>query len=95
MNADTLSGQGRDVLGRVEEAAGKATDVRGLRADGLADQLGGNLQQIAGAARDALKAGVERLPEPARRFVRDRPVASAAIAGIAGLALLRFLRGAR
>jgi uncharacterized protein YjbJ (UPF0337 family) len=92
MNEDTLSGQGRDVVGRFEEAAGNIAGDRSLRAQGLADQLGGNLQQIVGAARDALKAGVERLPEPARRFVKDRPVASAAIAGIASLALLRFLR---
>lgn len=95
MNEDTLSGQGRDALGLVKEAAGNVTGDRSLRAKGLADQVGGNLQQIVGAARDALRAGVERLPEPARRFVRDRPVASAAIAGVASLALLRLLRGAR
>ena len=93
-NEDKLAGAGREVVGRVEQAAGDLTGNVSLKADGLADQIGGNLSQLLGSARDLIGAGVDRLPEGARRFVRQRPVASAAIAGVAALALFKFLRPA-
>lgn len=92
MNSDTVTGEGRNLLGKAKEAVGEVTGDGRMRADGIGDQLGGNLQSMLGAARDAINAGVERLPAPARRFVRERPVASAAIAGVASLFLLKMLR---
>jgi len=92
MNSDTLAGEGRNLVGKAQEAIGDATGDRRLRTDGIGNQLSGNLQTMLGTARDTISAGVERLPAPARRFIRERPVASAAIAGVAGLFLLRMLR---
>lgn len=65
LNKDKLAGAGREVVGQVEEAAGDLTGNRRLQANGVADRLGGNLQQILGSARDFIGAGVERLPAPA------------------------------
>lgn len=82
-------------MGRVNEPAGGLTGNSQAQEEGLVDRLGGNFQQIIGSARDLIGAGVERPPAPARRFVRARAIAFAAIAGVAALALLRVRRPAR
>ena len=78
MNSDTLGGQGKNVAGQVEEVLGKATGDAQMQNSGVADQLSGTLQNAYGKARD---------------FARDRPFATAALAGVVGVALLNTLRG--
>ena len=78
MNIDTLAGEGTELKGRFKESLGNATGDRELQTDGVVDQLSGQVRQGFGALRD---------------FVRDQPLAAAAIAGVIGFALLQGLRG--
>lgn len=95
MNEDMLAGEGRDIVGKVKETAGDVTGDGALQAEGLGDQLRGKAQKVVGAARDALALDGEPLLDRARRFIRERPFASAALAGVVGLAVLNTLRGKR
>lgn len=72
MNEDMLAGEGRDVVGKVKETAGKVTGDRSLQGEGLADQLNGKVQKLIGAAKDAVAGDGEPLLGKARRFTRKR-----------------------
>ncbi len=95
MNEDKLVGEGRDIAGKVKETVGDVTSSPSLQGEGLADQLAGKVQKGVGVLRDALGAESEPLAGRVRRFVRERPFASAALAGVLGIALLNTLRGKR
>ena len=95
MNEDMLAGEGRDIVGKVKETAGDVTGKPSLQGEGLVDQLSGKAQKVLGAAKDAIAGDGEPLLDKARRFTRERPFASAALAGVVGLALLNTLRGKR
>jgi uncharacterized protein YjbJ (UPF0337 family) len=59
MHKDQVEGTGKDLKGKVKEAAGKATDNERLQAEGQMDQVKGKVQKGVGdlkdAARDMLK----------------------------------------
>ncbi len=95
MNEDILMGEGREVVGKVKKVAGDATNDPSLQAEGVIDQLVGKAQKTVGAARDTLAAEGPPLLAKARQFARERPFASAALAGVVGLAILNTLRGKR
>ncbi|WP_442679075.1 CsbD family protein [Sphingomonas sp. ASY06-1R] len=95
MNDDQLSGEGRDITGKVKETAGNITGNSSLQGEGIADQLSGKAQKAYGAATDAFSGGVGPMVEQAKGFARKRPFAAAALAGVVGLALLNTLRGKR
>lgn len=95
MNEDMLAGEGRDLVGKVKETAGDVTGDRSLQGEGLVDQLSGKVQKVVGAAKDAIATDDEPLLDKVRRFARERPFASAPLAGVIGLALLNTLRGKR
>lgn len=95
MNEDTLMGEGREVVGKVKKVAGDATNDPSLEAEGVIDQLVGKAQKTVGAARETLAAEGAPLLARARQFARERPFASAALAGVVGLAILNTLRGKR
>lgn len=95
MNEDMLAGECRDILGKVKETAGDVTGEHSLQSEGLADQLSSKVQKLVGATKDAIAADGEPLLDKARRFTRERPLASAALAGVIDLALLNMLRGKR
>ncbi len=78
MNTDTFDGTTKNVTGQVKEVAGKAIGDEQMQASGIADQVSGNVQNAYGKVRD---------------FARDRPFATAAVAGVVGLAILNTLRG--
>lgn len=80
MNIDTLAGQGTEVKGRFKETLGAASGDPALEEDGIADQLFGRARQGFGALRE---------------FVRNQPIAAAAIASAIGFALFRGRRGSR
>ena len=94
MNSDTLTGEGRDLGGKVKETAGNATGSASLQGEGLSDQLSGKAQKVVGAARDALN-GTGPIVDQAKGFAKARPFATAALAGVVGLALLNTIRGKR
>ena len=95
MNQDTLEGEGRDVVGKLKEAAGNVTGDQSLQGEGLIDQLNGKTQKVIGAAREALATDGPPLLDKAKQFARERPFASAALVGVVGLAILNTLRGKR
>ena len=78
MNVDTALGEGTELKGKFKETLGDATGDAGLQRDGAADQLSGQARQAFGLLRD---------------FVRDQPLAAAAIAGAIGFALFQSARG--
>lgn len=94
MNSDTLTGEGRDLGGKIKETAGDVTGNSSLQGEGLADQLGGKAQKVYGAAREALN-GTGPIVDQAKGFAKARPFAAAALAGVVGLALLNTIRGKR
>ena len=89
-----LAGEGRDVVGKVEETAGNLTGDRALQAEGLGDQLRGKAEKAVSAARNALSPDGEVI-DRGRRFMRERPFLAATLAGVVGLAILNTLRGRR
>ena len=52
MNEDKLTGEGRDIAGKVKETAGDMTGNTSLQGDGIGDQLAGKAQKVLGAARE-------------------------------------------
>ncbi|NJC33097.1 uncharacterized protein YjbJ (UPF0337 family) [Sphingomonas jejuensis] len=95
MNNSTLEGATRDLGGSVKEVAGIATGDRSLEAEGRTDQFGGKLQKAYGNAADAVQQQAGPLADKARSFAKERPWATAALAGVVGIALLNTLRGKR
>jgi len=94
MNTDTLSGEGRDLVGKVKETAGDVVGDSALQAEGLGDQIAGKAQKAVGAVKDAV-ANSGPVVEQAKGFVKARPFAFAALAGVVGMAVLNTLRGRR
>jgi uncharacterized protein YjbJ (UPF0337 family) len=80
MNIDSVIGEGTEMKGKLKESLGNATGDTALQNDGAADQLSGKARQGLGALRD---------------FVRDQPLAAAAVAGLVGFVLLSGSRGYR
>lgn len=95
MNEDTLAGEGRDIAGKIKETVGDITGENRLQGEGLADQLGGKVQKVVGAARDALAADGQPIVGKAKQFARERPWASAVLIGVVGLGILNMLRDKR
>ena len=93
MNSDTLSGEGRDLGGKIKETAGDVTGDNSLQGQGLADQISGKATKVVGAAKDALAGGPGPIVDQVKGFAKDRPFAFAAVAGVLGVALLNTLRG--
>jgi uncharacterized protein YjbJ (UPF0337 family) len=89
MSADQIEGEMRDVAGKVEETAGNITGDGELRRKGLLDQLAGKLQKLFGT----VESEVKPVGDKVKQFAKERPVASAALAGVIGLAILNTLRG--
>ncbi|HEU0065649.1 MAG TPA: CsbD family protein [Sphingomonas sp.] len=89
MNSDTLQGDTKDFGGQVKDVVGTATGDDRLRSEGVADQIGGQVQKGYGVARDS----VAPFADKARQFAKDRPFAAAALVGVIGVAVLNTLRG--
>ncbi len=95
MNEDTLKGTGKDVAGKLKETAGDVTGDSSLKAEGIADQLGGKARKVIGSVKDALggDVAVESTLDKVKLFAREKPFATAAAIGVVGIALLNTLRG--
>ena len=60
INSDTLSGEGKDLGGKVKETAGDVTGDSSLQGEGLVDQVTGKFQKAFGNARDGAHPVAER-----------------------------------
>lgn len=93
MNTDTLVGAATDLGGKIKEGLGSATGDKSLRAEGKADQLGGQARQSYGQARNAVEDTIRPAIDYARQFIHERPFTAAALGGVLGIALINTLRG--
>lgn len=92
MNTTTLKGEAQNVGGSLKEAGGTLTGDQSLKSDGIGDQISGTVNKGIGAVQDAI-AGRGDMVGQARQFARDKPWATAALAGVVGLAVINTLRG--
>ena len=61
MNKDQVQGTARDVVGKVQEEAGKLSGNKEQRAKGLAKQVSGKIQKNFGDAKEATKGAIDEL----------------------------------
>ena len=61
MNKDQVQGTARDVVGKVQEEAGKLTRNKEQQAKGLAKQVSGKIQKNFGDAKEATKDAIDKL----------------------------------
>ena len=92
MNGDSIRGDLNSSVGQAKEGLGKATGDTTMQAGGVVDQVKGAIQSTLGA-RDG--TGQPELVGKAKQFAKDRPWATAALAGVVGMAILNTLRGRR
>jgi uncharacterized protein YjbJ (UPF0337 family) len=94
MNEDTLKGTGKDIAGKIEETAGDVTSDNSLKADGIADQLGGKVRKVIGSVKNVLggDVAVDSTVDRIKLFAREKPFATAAAIGVVGIALINTLR---
>lgn len=95
MDKNIVSGKGRGLKGWIKQNLGSAIGDRSLKIEGIAEQAGGKVQALAGSARDRLAKDAPLVTEKASRFLRNRPIASAAALGVVALAIVGALRGRR
>lgn len=93
MNTDTLAGAATDFGGKAKETLGGAIGDKSLQSEGVADQLGGTVQKTVGQVRDVAEENIRPLIDYVRQFSKERPFATAAVAGVLGIALINTLRG--
>ena len=55
MDKNRLEGAGREIRGRIKEAAGKLTGDEKLKAEGKAEKTAGKVQNAAGGAVDSAR----------------------------------------
>lgn len=55
MDKDRVKGSGKQMGGKVKEAAGKATGDEKMKRDGQANQVDGKVQNTVGGAKDKLR----------------------------------------
>ena len=55
MDKDRIAGAAKQIKGSVKEAIGKAAGDAKLQADGKADKVEGNVQNVIGSVKDTLK----------------------------------------
>lgn len=61
MNKDQVQGTARDVVGKVQEEAGKLTRNKEQQAKGLTKQVSGKIQKNFGDAKEATKDAIDKL----------------------------------
>ncbi|TBU92847.1 CsbD family protein [Stutzerimonas kirkiae] len=58
---DKIKGKANEVIGKVKQSIGDATDNDRLKDEGLQQEVKGEAQQLKGGAKDALKKGVDKV----------------------------------
>jgi uncharacterized protein YjbJ (UPF0337 family) len=67
MNRDELEGKKDQVTGKIKQAAGDLTDDERLHDEGVADEVGGNVQEGFGRARRKVGEAVDDLGDKIKR----------------------------
>lgn len=95
MNEDTIKGTGQDIAGKIKETAGDVSGDGSLQAEGITDQLSGQVRKVIGSVKDVLggNAAAGSTLDRMKQFAREKPFATAAAAGVIGIAILNTLRG--
>ncbi len=83
MNEDTVEGDLRMGLGKVESAMGEATESLELKLRGKADEIVGKVQSVYGQAKDQAGETFDTVDA----FITERPYLATALAAVAGLAV--------
>ena len=60
MDKDRVEGAGKNLKGKVKEAAGRVTGDAKLKSEGKADQVAGKVQNAFGGAKDAIRDAVKK-----------------------------------
>jgi uncharacterized protein YjbJ (UPF0337 family) len=55
MDKDRVEGAGKNLGGKIKEAAGKVTGDEKLKREGQADQVAGKVQNVVGGVKDKLR----------------------------------------
>ncbi|GBR68250.1 CsbD family protein [Gluconobacter kanchanaburiensis] len=58
---DKIKGVANQVVGKVKEEVGHATNDKELEAEGVAQNIKGKAQKTIGDAKDAVKSGIDKL----------------------------------
>jgi uncharacterized protein YjbJ (UPF0337 family) len=61
VNKDQVQGTARDVVGKVQEEAGKLSGNKEQQAKGLAKQVSGKIQKNFGDAKEATRGAIDEL----------------------------------
>lgn len=56
MDKDRIAGSGKQIIGAIKKAVGKAVGDAKLQLDGKADQTEGKVQNIVGTIKDTVKS---------------------------------------
>jgi uncharacterized protein YjbJ (UPF0337 family) len=60
MDRDRVEGAGKNIGGKIKEAAGKVTGDEKLKREGQADQVAGKVQNVVGGVKDKLREHDEK-----------------------------------
>jgi uncharacterized protein YjbJ (UPF0337 family) len=60
VDRDRVEGAGKNVGGKIKEAAGKVTGDEKLKREGQVDQVAGKVQNVVGGAKDKLREEDDR-----------------------------------
>lgn len=83
MNTDRIEGSVDKTVGKAQEAAGRVLDNDEMRAEGMARQASGAVQDLYGQACDQIKG----VACDVAKKVEQNPLAALAVAGVVGYLL--------
>jgi len=63
VNKDQVKGVGKDVLGKVQEKAGKLVGSTDQQVKGLQKQVRGKVEKLGGDMQEVLKDGMSKFPD--------------------------------
>jgi uncharacterized protein YjbJ (UPF0337 family) len=99
MSEDRVVGTGKNFAGQAEEAYGRATgnvrrelEGKARQAEGVAQDLYGQVKDKAAGAAEAVGEGVDRADDFLRDMIEQRPYTTAAVALAIGFLIGRFGR---
>lgn len=61
MNQDQIKGVSKDIVGKIQEGAGKLVDSKEQQAKGLLKQVEGKSEKALGDAKEVLKDAVDKI----------------------------------
>ena len=87
MDQDRMKGAATNVGGKVKDAVGGMLGDSKTQAEGKADQLGGQLQNAYGSAKDEVREIADTAGTQLDEFIKERPMAALLAAAGVGYVL--------